>query len=76
MMINKARRNIRTLPFARNIELNTIDFRDFKKPSDTGVVITNPPYGERIGENVEVLYKDMGDWMKQQMAGFNCWILS
>lgn len=76
MMINKARRNIRTLPFARNIELNTIDFRDFKKPSESGVVITNPPYGERIGENVEALYKDMGDWMKQQMTGFNCWILS
>lgn len=76
MMINKARRNIRTLPFTKNIELNTIDFRDFKKPSETGVVITNPPYGERIGENVEALYKDLGDWMKQQMTGFNCWILS
>jgi putative N6-adenine-specific DNA methylase len=76
MMINKARRNIRTLPFARNIELNTIDFRDFKKPSDSGIVISNPPYGERIGENVEALYKDLGDWMKQQMTGFNCWILS
>lgn len=76
MMINKARRNIRTLPFARNIELNTSDFRDFKKPSESGIVISNPPYGERIGENVEALYKDLGDWMKQQMTGFNCWILS
>jgi putative N6-adenine-specific DNA methylase len=75
-MINKARRNIRTLPFARAIILETIDFRSIKKPSNSGVVITNPPYGERIGENVEQLYKDMGDWMKQQMSGFDCWILS
>ncbi len=76
MMINKARRNIRTLPFARSIELQTNDFRAIKKPSENGVVITNPPYGERIGENVEQLYKDLGDWMKQQMSGFDCWILS
>ncbi len=76
MMINKTRRNIRTLPFARTIELQVKDFRELEKPTAEGIVICNPPYGERIGENVEALYKDLGDWMKQKMSGFSCWILS
>jgi len=74
--VNKARRNIRALPFARNIELAVCDFSDVKKPESTGVVITNPPYGERIGDHVEELYKELGDWMKQQMTGYDCWVLS
>lgn len=76
LMINKARRNIRTLPFARSIDLQVKDFKDVTKPSEQGVVICNPPYGERIGENVEAMYKSFGDWMKQNMSGFSCWVLS
>jgi putative N6-adenine-specific DNA methylase len=76
VMITKTRRNIRTLPFARTIDLQVSDFKDLKKPDSAGVVICNPPYGERIGENVEAMYKDFGDWMKQNMSGFSCWILS
>jgi putative N6-adenine-specific DNA methylase len=76
MMIIKSRRNIRTLPLARAIDLQVKDFKDLSKPADTGILICNPPYGERIGENVEALYKDLGDWMKQKMSGFSCWILS
>jgi len=39
-------------------------------------MIVNPPYGERMGEDVEDLYEDLGDWMKTEMHGFDCWILS
>jgi putative N6-adenine-specific DNA methylase len=76
VMITKTRRNIRTLPFTKTIDLQVNDFKDVKKNDVTGIVICNPPYGERIGENVEAMYKEFGDWMKQNMAGFSCWILS
>lgn len=38
------------------------NFRNFEFKDDYGVIICNPPYGERIGERKEVmnLYKDMG----------------
>ena len=39
-------------------------------------MISNPPYGERMGEEVEELYGELGDWMKQEMKGFDCWVLS
>lgn len=37
--------------------------RDFCSKEKFGFIITNPPYGERLGEikEVEKLYKDMGD---------------
>lgn len=38
----------------------------------TGLVITNPPYGERLGELPELvaLYSDLGERMRQQFAGW------
>lgn len=43
------------------------DFRDVKLKNDYGIVICNPPYGERIGEKTEInkLYKDMGKVFKK-----------
>lgn len=37
------------------------DFRDLKAPYDDGMIITNPPYGERIGDlaQAEEIYRDM-----------------
>ena len=39
------------------------DFRDLKAPYDTGLLLCNPPYGERLGDEKEAcdLYKDMAN---------------
>ncbi|MBA3971976.1 MAG: hypothetical protein H0X46_07500, partial [Bacteroidetes bacterium] len=42
-----------------------------------GVVVINPPYGERMDkDNIDELYKMMGDTFKKNFAGYDCWILS
>ncbi len=41
-----------------------------------GMIVTNPPYGERIGNRVEQLYKDLGDTLKHKFSGYDVWILS
>ncbi len=76
LMITKAKRNIRSLPVSRNVTFQICDFEDLKVDSEKGVLITNPPYGERIGEDVEELYKRLGDWFKHKMTGFECWVIS
>ena len=43
---------------------------------DKGVIVSNPPYGERLGENVDELYKDFGDTLKQKYAGYSAWFIS
>ena len=39
-------------------------------------MITNPPYGERLEVDVEQMYDALGTWMKHEMKGFECWVIS
>jgi len=75
-MVTKARRNLSGLSIGRFVQTAVDDFKDVKKPTDTGIVITNPPYGERMGEEIEEMYEELGDWMKTEMKGYDCWIIS
>ena len=45
---------------------------------EAGIVIANPPYGERLGEKEELaaLYPKLGDALKKHYAGWNCWLFS
>ena len=51
--------------FEDDITIYNKDFRDFKLEDDFGVLITNPPYGERLGNvDVKKLEQDLGKKMK------------
>ena len=56
------------------------DIRRTGKSDDmeSGLIISNPPYGERLeeGEDLEGFYKEIGDCLKQNYEGFDAWILS
>lgn len=41
-----------------------------------GVVIVNPPYGERLTDEVEDAYKDMGFALRTKFKGWKVWVLS
>ena len=60
-----------------DIKLSTSDFFDSPSPSDEGVIITNPPYGLRLGsEEMGPFYRQIGDTLKQYYDGWRAWILS
>lgn len=75
-MVTKTRRNLRALPIGRFVETSVQSFEQVKCPEEKGVLISNPPYGERMGDNIEEMYEALGNWMKNEMKGFDCWILS
>ena len=53
------------------------DFNDLKHNLESGVVITNPPYGERLKhKDIIQFYRNFGDTLKKQFTGFDVWILS
>ena len=64
--ILRARDNAANLGLEDDISFFMKDMRDVDLFMDYGVVITNPPYGERLGEKEEVhkLYKDFGEKFK------------
>lgn len=65
--ILRARDNAANLGLDEDIAFFMKDMRDVDLHDEYGVVITNPPYGERIGEREEVhqLYKDFGEKFRE-----------
>jgi len=73
----KATRNIRNAKLHYDIEIRQGDIADFVPPKGPGVVIVNPPYGERLQtKNIVGLYQKMGDTFKKSYAGYNAWVIS
>lgn len=60
------------------IEVRRADLLEIDPPAATGVLVANPPYGERLGELDELaaFYPRLGDAFKQRFAGWHCWLLS
>jgi putative N6-adenine-specific DNA methylase len=60
------------------VQLKQANALEISAPAETGVLVTNPPYGERMGEQQELagFYPKFGDALKQKFAGWNCYILS
>ena len=76
-MIFASKRNMRPLPIARNINLSVRSFEEWANPGiANGTLICNPPYGERMGEDVSELYEKLGGWFKKELSGFSCWVIS
>lgn len=66
-VLKKARKNAELAGVAKHIEFHQLDFHDFSSKNKYAYLITNPPYGERIGEEEEVykLNKKMGQLKKK-----------
>ena len=78
-VIDKARANARAAGVENWILFQARDARQVKAPSETpGWIITNPPYGERLGEKAaaKALMGDFSSVLKTQFKGWQAWILS
>ena len=62
-MIKIAERNALAAGVAHNIEFKQLAVADFKTDKEFGIMISNPPYGDRLGEeeSVHKLYREMGE---------------
>lgn len=59
------------------IDFDLGDFADFGAEKDGGVVMINPPYGERLQVyEIEKLYSRIGDHLKKAYTGFDAWIIT
>ncbi len=69
-ILEAAKSNLSPLPYKENVELKGIPFQHIKK-FEKGMIVTNPPYGIRLGEPEEAqqLFKDFGDFIKQRCTG-------
>ncbi len=72
-----ARANINNASLSKVIDLQVHDFLDLEPPFSDGVIITNPPYGERMKpQSIADLYASVGNILKNKFSGFEAWIIS
>ena len=73
-----ARKNIESAGLTGLLNVAEKDILDIAAPAESGVLVMNPPYGERIGEVDELaeLYPKLGSVLKQRFAGWKVGIFT
>ncbi len=72
-----AKANIASASLTKVISIHVEDIVNLNPLSAKGIIITNPPYGERIKpQSITELYAAIGNTLKNRFAGFDAWIIS
>jgi hypothetical protein len=60
------------------VEVQVQYFDNVKPEKQEGILVFNPPYGIRMEERGEIrdLYRGIGDVLKQNLSGFEAWIIT
>ena len=75
--VNTARLNVKAAGLTDCITIEQQDFKDFTQPKEKSIIVTNPPYGERISTpDLLGTYRMMGERLKRQFMGGEAWVLS
>ena len=75
--IRRTEQNVRSAGLSRHITLRNLPFQQFTRAPQPAILVTNPPYGERIAtDNVAELYGMIGERLKHVFMGCQAWILS
>ena len=73
-----AHTNIDMAGFSDLVVLKQGNILEIPAPASTGILITNPPYGKRVGNQNELadLYPKLGDILKKKFVGWNAYFLT
>ena len=72
-----ATHNVKAAGLSKEIILKIQPFQQFEQPKEKSIIITNPPYGERISTNDLLgLYQMIGERLKHSFTGNDAWVLS
>lgn len=76
--LQAARTNIETAGLEEAIQLKQVDILDMVPPAPEGILVTNPPYGVRLGDQqaLAALYPRLGDVLKRKFAGWRAYLFT
>lgn len=69
--------NIKNAGLSKYIDLKVQDLKDIRENPGKGIMVTNPPYGERLNpKDLDELYTSIGERLKHVFIGYDVWIIS
>jgi putative N6-adenine-specific DNA methylase len=76
--VDHARMNLREAGLEGAVTLKQVNLLELAPPAASGLLVTNPPYGVRLGEKEKLaaFYPQLGDALKKRFAGWTAYILS
>jgi len=76
--VRVSRQNLQQAGLLDCVQLAHTEFTEVIPPAPEGVLVANPPYGVRIGEDEDLaaLYPKMGEALKRKFAGWNTYFLT
>ena len=76
--VEGARANLRDMGLEGVVSLKQANLLELSAPAESGLIVTNPPYGVRLGEKESLakFYPELGHLLKQKFAGWNAYIFS
>ena len=76
--VRAARQNLEAAGFSNVVQVRQADILEAEAPAPEGVLLTNPPYGVRIGEEDQLaeLYPKLAAALKRNFPGWNAFFLT
>ncbi len=76
--VASAKKNLMAAGFFDLVRLQRADILKVEAPASAGVMVANPPYGERLSDADEMaaFYPQLGNALKQRFAGWRCHFLT
>lgn len=76
--ISLAEDNLRRAGVRDDVRLNRCELLEAVAPAAAGILLTNPPYGIRLGHDEELrqFYPLLGDWLKRRFAGWTAYLFT
>ena len=77
-VLKAARANLTTGGLEKVVSLKRANVLEILAPAKEGIIVTNPPYGVRLGEQQTLaeFYPKLGNLLKQQFSGWRAYLLS
>ncbi|MGB7440032.1 MAG: class I SAM-dependent RNA methyltransferase [Coleofasciculaceae cyanobacterium] len=77
-ILEQAYLNAQQCGVANQVKFSQTELSQIEAPAEHGIIVCNPPYGERLGNTQELgdLYKLLGDVFKQRFKGWTGYILT
>lgn len=75
--IKIAEQNVKSTGLSKYIQLDVMSIQKIESPAPNCMIVTNPPYGERItSDDIYGLYAALGTTIKHRFAGSTVWVIS